>query len=228
MTAPSIEMASSRAALAALAADEIAAALRAAIAAHGRASFAAAGGSTPGETYDALSRAELDWAHVDVTLTDERWVDVRSPQSNERMLRERLLVHAARAACFTPLKGRRGGVEDGAKAADRAVRALAPFDVTLLGVGEDGHFASLFPGHAVATQGLDPHGARFCIAVAPASPAPDLPRVSLTLAALLQSALIVVLATGEAKRRVIEAPGDTPLAHLFKAARTPVRVLWAA
>jgi 6-phosphogluconolactonase len=175
-----------------------------------------------------LAAEDLDWSKVSVTLSDERWVDVKSDQSNERMLRETLLTGKAAAANFVPLKARRGGVEEGAKSAEKALAALLPFDVTPLGMGEDGHIASLFPGHPRLKQGLDSASPRLTLGVAPASPAPDLPRVSLTLAALLQSRLIVLLVTGEAKRAVLAAPAGKPIAKLLAQTKAPVRILWAA
>jgi 6-phosphogluconolactonase len=226
--AASIEIASSRAALARNVADLIAAELRTAVTRNGKASFVATGGASPVECYKALRDEALDWAKVSITLSDERWVDVVSPQSNERLLRETLLVGPAAAATFVPLKGRRGGVNDGARRAEAAVRALAPFDVSLLGMGEDGHIASLFPGHPALGEGLDEGSSRFCIGVAAHAPAPDLPRVSLTLAALMQSRLIVLMLAGEEKWRKINDPGDAPIAALLRQTRAPVRIFWAA
>jgi 6-phosphogluconolactonase len=228
MIEPAIEVAASRAALVETCAELIAGALNAGIAARGRASFVASGGSTPRDCYRLLARKTVDWARVILTLSDERWVDVRSEDSNERMLRETLMSGRAAAARLVSLKARRGGFEAGAGAAEKKVKDLAPFDVTLLGMGEDGHIASLFPGHPALAEGLDPRSPRWCVGVAPAAPAPDLPRVSLTLSALLQSRLIVLLITGEAKRSVVIAPGDRPVTALLTQASTPVRIMWAA
>jgi 6-phosphogluconolactonase len=228
MSEPAIEIATSREALAQLCADYIAAELRGAVQLNGKASFVATGGSTPAACYALLAKEALDWRKISITLSDERWVDVKSDQSNERMLHQTLLTGDAAYARFTPLKGRRGGVEDGAKTAERAIAGMLPFDVTLLGMGDDGHIASLFPGSSALTEGLDPNSDRLAVGVAPGAPAPDLPRVSLTLAALLQSRQIVLLITGEAKRAIIASPEGKPVGALLANAKTPVRIFWAA
>src|SRR3954468_14525235 len=104
--------------LADAAADAIEAALQGALDARGRASLVATGGRSPGPVYDRLSRADLDWAKVAVTLSDERQVDADSPNSNARLVRERLLVGAAAKAQFLPLTDY----------AEPALKKLLPFD----------------------------------------------------------------------------------------------------
>jgi 6-phosphogluconolactonase len=199
----------------------------------GRRSFVATGGGTPGPVYDRLSQADLDWPNITVALTDERWVDPSSPLSNEGLVRRRLLTGRAAAARFLPLKGAGVSPGDDAAAAEPSLRALAPFDAVLLGMGPDGHVASLFPGALDLDDALDPEGPAFCIGVDRPGLEPLVPRISLTLAALLASRLIVVLITGEEKRVLVErvvaddryAP---PIASILRQARTPVRVLWSA
>ncbi|HVY02464.1 MAG TPA: 6-phosphogluconolactonase, partial [Caulobacterales bacterium] len=132
----------------------------------------------------------------------------------------------AMRANFIPLKARRGGVEEGARAAEKLIRPLVPFDVTLLGMGEDGHFASLFPGSSALQEALDPNTEKWCVGVPPGAPAPELPRVSLTLRTLLASKLIILLITGQKKWDIAAEPGQLPIAHLLS--RAPVRILWAA
>lgn len=101
--------------------------------------------------------------------------------------------------------------------------------MTLLGVGPDGHFASLFPGNPKLEEGLDPGSERTVIAVPPGQPAPDLPRISLTFQALIQSSLIVLLVTSGAKKTLLEGPVDQglPIAAILNEDRAPVRILWA-
>jgi 6-phosphogluconolactonase len=146
------------------------------------------------------------------------------------MLREHLLDGPASAAAFTPLWGAEPTLQAAAERAHAAVAWLMPFDVVLLGMGDDGHFASLFPGSPVLAEGLDPDGERHCVAVPAGSPAPPQPRISLTLHALLNSHQVLLLITGEAKRRRIEealAGADLPVRALLLQERTPVRILWA-
>lgn len=205
--------------------------LRQAIAGGLRASFVATGGATPAPVYRRLGHTALDWSRVAVTLSDERWVDPASPESNERMVRETLLDGLAAAAGFTPLWSADGGPERAAAAAEPAIAALEPFDVALLGMGEDGHVASLFPGSPALAQGLDPDGGRLCIAVPAGSPAPSQPRISLTLAALLRARLVVLLISGEAKRRTLQSAldgADLPVRALLAQRRAPVRILCSA
>lgn len=127
----------------------------------GRVSFVAAGGSTPAATYDRLSAMDLGWSRVTVTLTDERWVSSGSPEANARLIGERLLVGPAASARFLPLTGQAATPEAEAMSIEPAVRALAPFEVVLLGMGEDGHVASMFPGAANLAAMLDLNGQRF-------------------------------------------------------------------
>jgi 6-phosphogluconolactonase len=210
------------------AAEAIADWLVAGLAEDDRASFVATGGSTPGEVYDLLSTLPLPWEHVSVTLSDERWVAPDSPESNERLLRERLLVGEAAQANFVPLWSDAANVAEAADAADPMVADLAPFDVVLLGMGEDGHIASLFPGNASLEHGLDLAGGDLVIPVPKGEPAPPQDRLSLTLYALRQSYLILVLIRGETKRRVIEEGEGLPIHALLDAAgETPVRIIWS-
>ena len=114
---------------------------------------------------------------------------------------------------------------------DAEIRARpAPFAATLLGMGNDGHFASLFPDADNLAQGLDPGGEARCIPVATA--ASPLRRVSLTLAALANSDAILVLIFGADKRRVLEqaarGEADFPVASLLALETTPVTVYWAS
>ena len=229
-----IETFADRAALTAATADVIADALTApgALAAPGARSFVATGGSTPGPVYDALAKRDLDWAGVTVTLTDERWVDPTSPLSNEGLIRGRLLIGPAAAARFAPLKRAGATPNADALAAEPALAALAPFDVVLLGMGPDGHIASLFPGDPGVAAALDPAAKRLCVGVDHAGLEPFVPRISLTARALLNARLIVLLVTGEDKRaligRVVDDPGFAPpVVAILRQSTTPVRVSWA-
>ena len=224
-----IETFASHKALADAAADAISEALLA----PGARSFAATGGSTPGPTYDVLARRSLPWADLTITLTDERWVAPEDPLSNEGLVRAHLLQGPAKAAQFLPLKADGATPEDDAAKADLALRRLTPFAAVLLGMGSDGHIASLFPSAPGLTAALDPTGTRYCVGVDQAGLDPRVPRISLTARALLESALIVALITGAEKRELVERIGREPdyappVATILRQARTPVRVLWAA
>jgi 6-phosphogluconolactonase len=164
-----------------------------------------------------------------VTLTDERFVPSSDPSSNEGLVRRHLLQGEAAKAGFAPLYFDGIAQDDVAAKAEAGVAKVLPFGVTLLGVGPDGHFASLFPGNPKLAEGLDPKSGRAVIAVPPGQPAPDLPRISLTFQALIQSSLIVLLVTGAAKKALLEGPVDQslPVAAILNQDRAPVRILWA-
>ena len=188
------------------------------------------GGSTPVDCFHALAATSLDWAKVSIYLSDERWVEPGSADSNERLAREQLLTGAAAAARLVPVYRTGKSIESRCAELDAEIRALpAPFAAALLGMGEDGHFASLFPDAADLGRGLDPNGDARCLAVDTA--ASPLRRVSLTLAALARSDAILVLIFGAAKRRVLEqaqdGEGDYPIAALLALETIPITVYWA-
>jgi 6-phosphogluconolactonase len=214
-----LEVFAGSSAMADSAAHAVAAQLSAGLTSRGRASLVATGGRSPGPVYDRLHQEKLDWAHVAVTLSDERQVDVDSPNANLRLLRERLLLGEAAKAHYLPLTDY----------AEPALRALMPFDAVLLGMGEDGHIASLIPGSPVMAEAMDPDG-KALVAESPAGfGSPPVPRITLTLAALLQSRAIFLLIAGEAKRQVVAdalAGADLPVRAILDQARVPIRVFW--
>jgi 6-phosphogluconolactonase len=169
----------------------------------GRAVFAASGGRTPIVVYQRLAQAPLDWSQVTVIPTDERCVPEDHPDSNARMLREYLLAGPASAARLTSLEA-----------------PTPKVDVALVGMGADGHFASLFPHSPALLEGLDPESAQTCVAVPVGTP-PDGPvqaRVSLTLAALAR-ARVVLAFTGADKAQTLAralAGEDLPVRTLLR------------
>lgn len=213
-------------ALADLAAGVVATALEAAIAGRGRAVLVGTGGRSPAPVYDRLAHTPLDWARVDVTLSDDRFVPPTSPDSNERLVRERLLVGQAAKARFTPVSVEAANVEAAADAVEAGVRSLAPFDVMLLGMGEDGHVASLIPGSPVFTAGMDLAGDRYCLGIPAGVGSPPVARVTLTMPALLQAKLTLILIAGETKRAIVADGNGLPVHALLEQAKAPVRILW--
>jgi 6-phosphogluconolactonase len=206
--------------------------LNEAIAARGTASLVVSGGRTPKRLYAQLRAGAIEWSKVWVTLADERWVDTASEQSNERLVREALLTGPAAAARFVGLKNPAPTPEAGAEWATRALtRAPRPFDVVILGMGEDGHTASLFPGSLALSRALDPAAPPACVAVN-ALAAPHA-RMSLNLAALLDARRVILHIEGEAKWQVYlraRAPGaaaELPVRAVLHQKETPVDVFWA-
>ncbi|HEY0747756.1 MAG TPA: 6-phosphogluconolactonase [Steroidobacteraceae bacterium] len=213
-------------------ADEIGATLRAAIAARGAASLVVSGGKSPIRFFELLRKQQLDWSRVCVALADERWVEPIDPSSNEKLVREVLLQESAAAARFIGLKNGAPTPDVGAVSAwETFARVPRPFDTVQLGMGDDGHTASLFPGSPNLSSALDSAAVPGCVGMR--APAPPRPRLSLNLSALLDSRRIVVLMTGQQKWRTLlaaNAPGpveEMPIRAVLRQARTPVEVLWS-
>ena len=194
------------------------------------ASLVVSGGSTPARCFAELAGSDIDWSRVHVLLSDERWVPPADEDSNEKLVRETLLRKHASKAKLWPAYADDVDVEDRCEALDEIIRTLPiPFASSLLGMGEDGHFASLFPDADNLDQGLDSDSRQLCIPVRTA--ASPHPRISLTLAAVSRSDEVVLLIFGDAKRQVYERAKETgnsyPIAHLIKQKRAPVRIYWA-
>lgn len=197
-------------------ARRIEALLAAAIAQRGVAAIALSGGRSPRPVLEALSAAPLDWGKVVVTLVDERWVAPDHADSNERLLRETLLQGAAAAARFVPMKTGAANAYAGQPECEAAFAALPwPLDIVLLGMGEDGHTASLFPGAAELVEGLSTDA--LTLAVTP--PAAPHQRMSMSAKAILSSRHIFLQIGGAAKRAVYDrAMAGGPVEEL------PIRV----
>jgi 6-phosphogluconolactonase len=171
--------------VAADAAADIAQALRA-----GARSLVLAGGNTPKRCYELLSELDVQWGRVSVLFGDERCVPPLDPESNYRMAKETLIDRVSPANVYRiPAEL---GPDEGADVYAEVVEFVAPFDLVVLGVGEDGHTASLFPGHAA----LSADGLTVGIHDAP-KPPPE--RVSLTLGVLRDARRVIILATGAGK-----------------------------
>jgi 6-phosphogluconolactonase len=213
-------------------AGDIAGRLRRAIRARGAASLLVPGGRTPAAFFEHLARAQLDWSRITIGLTDERWVPPTDEASNEHLLRQHLLREHAAQARFIGLWNDAPDAASAAAQAWRNLQAVArPFDAVVLGMGEDGHFASLFPNDGASTQALQPDAEPACVVTG----APTLPaqRLSLNLAALLQTRALYLLIIGEQKwqlvMRTLQAtPLRTlPVDALLDQNRTALTVLWA-
>jgi len=208
-------------------AEDMASALRQAVLRRGRALLALSGGRTPGLVFEALCALEVDWGRVTMTLTDERWCPPNHPDSNERLVRAHFLLGAAGNARFIPLYGGEESPELGIAACEARLEALElPFDVVYLGMGADGHFASLFPGD----RAVDARTGR-CVAIARS--ADRQARMSLTAPTLLSARRIFLLFSGAEKRATYSrarTPGshrEIPLRLVLSSEKLPVSVLSA-
>ncbi|MGX1586980.1 6-phosphogluconolactonase [Brevundimonas diminuta] len=213
--------------------DRLAGALADALAADGRALFAGSGGSTPSPIYARLAQADLDWAKVTATLVDERYVPETSPDSNATLLKGALLTGPAAAARFIPLYSPAVTVDRAAALASQALAAEGrPLDAVLLGMGEDGHICSMFPGSPTLTTLLTPSlkPAVYGVPAGRDGAAPPQERLTLNLPWLASARRVVLALTGATKRAVFEreAAGDptlNPIAALI-AANAPLEVFW--
>jgi 6-phosphogluconolactonase len=215
-------------------ANEIVAGLTDGVRRKDAASFVASGGTTPGILFDALARREAPWNKIFVTTTDERWVSREDDRSNEKLIRTRLLTGHASAASFVPLMTQHATPVEAEAEVDRAIGNMPrPFDVTLLGMGNDGHMASLFPGAKELALALDLGSPALVSAIAPPDVARTGLRMSLTLRAILASRSIVVLIRGEEKMKTFRTAmsgadtSEMPIRAVLHQSAVPVEVYWS-
>ena len=212
-------------------------ALREAIEDRGEASFMVSGGSTPEPLYKALSNVDLDWESVYVALVDERWVDFEHDKSNEAFTVKHLIQNKAAVANLVGMKNSAETAADGLADCESAYQQLAqPFDVTILGMGSDGHTASLFPHAQGLDEALDVDAEPLCAAIiAKQSEVTGAitERMTLTLAGLLRSKSLVLLITGDEKLAVLRAAQagtdvkEMPIRAVLQQQKVPVVVYWA-
>lgn len=210
--------------------------LREGLAARGQALLVVSGGSTPVPFFRALSVMPLDWARVSVTLADERWLPPDHADSNERLVRENLLQRDAAHASFLPLFNGAASAEVAAPAVAQSLTRLPwPADVVVLGMGGDGHTASLFPHAPELAVALAEGEGPLCLPVAaPAAPNVPVPRLSLTRRALLDTRQLLVHITGASKLALIqqamrEGPvAQWPIRLALHQSRVPCEVFHAA
>lgn len=201
-------------------------ALREALSTRGSASLIVSGGSSPKPLYAQLSKSDLDWSKVTVSLVDERWVDPGQAGSNEDFIRENLIQNKASAAKFFGLKTAHPSVEVGLSDAEARFETIdQPFDVCVMGMGGDAHTASWFPNSKGLSNALSLKNENILCGIdATGAPvAGNHPhRISLTLRAVLDSHLIVLFIPGEAKRKVFDSVSskslsDAPVQALLQA-----------
>mgnify|MGYP000473160623 FL=1 len=183
-------------------AEQVSTLLQSALALKGKASIAVSGGSTPKGFFKALSEKDLDWKKVTITLADERWVDINSSDSNTRLVHEHLLQNKATAAKFFHLKQGEHLCDETLVDLNLAANnTLLPLDVLILGMGEDGHTASLFPCSKEIQQALNQANPNALMKVVPTT-APH-QRITFSFAALSASKNVFLHISGDSKKQVL-------------------------
>ena len=200
----------------------------------GKASLVVSGGSTPKPLFQYLSSQAIAWEKVTVTLADDRWLDKHHADSNEKLVREHLLVNKAVAATFVSLTTKDAALGENAEASEaeisRRIDAIDEhFDILILGMGEDGHTASLFPCCAQIKAGLDLSRKLSAIATQPTTASYQ--RMSMTLAKIVKANNVFLHLTGEKKRQVLQSAiaEHSILEKPIKAVceNTDVTLMWA-
>lgn len=198
-------------------ASDVAAALRSAATAKGEAVLAVSGGTTPTLFFEKLAGMGLPWDKVTVTLVDERQVPETSDRSNARLVKAHLLKDKAAAARFVPLYQ------------NPQAAAIERLDVVVLGMGNDGHTASFFPGGDTLAKVLDPKGSDKLLAIS--APGAGEPRLTFTLPVLLKASQILLHIEGPEKRATLDkALGEGPIEDMpiraILRSTAPVTLYW--
>lgn len=182
--------------------------------------FVVPGGTTPGPIFDDLCDADLDWARVDVLLSDERWVPEVHVRSNTRLIRERLLTGRAASARYLPLYAKAAEPEAVLPELEANISPDLPITVCLLGMGADMHTASIFPGADNLDLALDRNAPVLVAMRAPGAPEPRITLSARVLDAALSKHIVI---TGQQKRAALDRarqlnPIDAPVAAVLRGA----------
>ena len=196
---------------------------------NGVASIALSGGSTPKALFNILSQEELEWDKILVTLVDERWVKNDSPLSNEKFLKENLLINNASKAKFKSLVPDNFDIDNAISDYENFLTKLSsPFDIVILGMGSDGHTASWFPDAIEIDKALDSNGPNVLITSPISQPTQ---RITLGMPMVLNAKNIFLHITGEEKKDFllnILNSDDLPIHRTFKQSKKPINIFWAS
>ena len=195
-------------------ADAVAQNLRDTLATQPRATLAVSGGKSPIAFFQALSQQDLDWARVNITLVDERIVPTAHADSNTGLVRQHLLQNRATAATWLPMiddAASEGSLKNPADAVAFALRHYVQPDVLVLGMGGDGHTASIFPQAPQFADAVRPDYPQPLLHTSPITAPHE--RISMTLAAIVATPHVYLAIAGADKRRVYEAAAQAQTAQ---------------
>ena len=177
--------------------------LNEAIKKRGRASIAVSGGRTPKPLFEELSNLNLDWSKVDLTLVDDRWVDSDSEDSNELLVKTHLIKNKAVGVNFFPLKNDANTAKEGIISSEKSLESLLmPLDIVILGMGLDGHTASLFPCADELSKGMDLNTKNILISSTPKTAPYE--RISLTAKSIMSARKVFLHLNGSSKLHTLE------------------------
>ena len=169
----------------------------------GRASMAVSGGSTPIPLFEALSHLEIDWSKVDLTLVDDRWVESDHKDSNELLVKSHLIKNKAGNVNFVPLKNNALTAKEGQASSEEALKSFTlPFDILVLGMGADGHTASLFPCSEEIRSAMDLDNNDCLVATTPTSAPYD--RLGMSAKAIMDAKRVFLHLNGSSKLHTLE------------------------
>lgn len=192
---------------------------------HDTAALAVAGGTSPAPIFDDLCAANLDWSRVHVMATDERWVPMESERSNARLIRERLLTDRAAAAHFLPFHVPAREPEEVLAEVESQISPKLPLSVVLLGMGEDMHTASLFPGVVGLEQALAADAPILAVLRPDSQPEPRISLSAPVLDGALSKHLVIY---GEAKKKALDKALSLPPEQApIQAVLSEMTVHWA-
>ncbi|HTJ56542.1 MAG TPA: 6-phosphogluconolactonase [Devosiaceae bacterium] len=213
-------------------ANAVVANINAALVSSGVAAIAVSGGTTPAKFFTELGKhRDIDWTKVYVTLVDERWVDETSDRSNAQLVNEKMLQGPAALAHFIPLySGGETPDEDAVARTNRQLETLPRhYAAVLLGMGNDGHTASFFPGADNLRDALLGEGP----AIAIRAPGAGEPRITQVLRRLLDTDALYLHVEGIEKATTLErAMGEGPVEEMpiravLRQTAKPLEIYWA-
>ena len=196
---------------------------------NGCASIAVSGGRTPISLFEELSKLNLEWSKVELTLVDERWVDAKHEDSNELLVRKHLIKNKATQVKFFPIKNSAKSAEEGQILHEQILQQVKlPFDVIILGMGDDGHTASLFPCCKELTQAMDPNNKQKCIVTKPKNAPYE--RISLTFSTIIKAKQLILHLSGSSKLQTFEFAmtlRDAKKMPIYAFMEQPLKIYWS-